>query len=148
MALGAFAPMPLRLGGNALEGLTAAQHARLVADLAAAKRVAPLCVLTWVHNSFAANIVVDYLGMNGAGAAFAPTLSNGASDDVTFITLPTWTDPYGISSKPRVTMVTGIAAQSVSAKLHATMDGTVIIVSVFNAAGVSLSAYTATVALW
>lgn len=45
MALGAFAPLPIRLGGSATEGWTAEQHARLCADLLAVKRTAPVLVM-------------------------------------------------------------------------------------------------------
>ena len=39
------APLPIRLGGDELEGWTATQHARFAADLLAARRTAPLMVL-------------------------------------------------------------------------------------------------------
>lgn len=70
--LGALAPLPLRLGGTAKNGLTAAQHARIAADYVAAKRVAPLAVWTY---TLAAGVVTlhGYIGQNGAGSAFAWT---------------------------------------------------------------------------
>ena len=45
--LGGFAPLPLRLGGSAEQGVTAAQHARLCADLVALSRVQPFAVLVY-----------------------------------------------------------------------------------------------------
>lgn len=44
--LGAHCPLPIRLGGDELSGWTAAQHARVCADLAAASRTLPFAVLT------------------------------------------------------------------------------------------------------
>lgn len=57
MAFGAFAPLPLRLGGSATEGWTAAQHARACADLVALKRAAPFAVLTFSLSGDVATIL-------------------------------------------------------------------------------------------
>lgn len=74
MPLGAFAYMPLRLG----EGLHAAQHARLCADLLAARRACPLLVLTFTHTG-AAIVKHEYFGMNGEGLAFSPSGAVGGT---------------------------------------------------------------------
>ena len=72
MGFGAFCPLPFRLGGTSEEGLTAAQHARLCADLVAVKRTLPLAVITFTP--IAGNVIIhDYTGLNGIGSAFAPT---------------------------------------------------------------------------
>jgi hypothetical protein len=75
MAFGAFAPMPLRLGGSAQEGWTAEQHARIAADLVNVGRVAPLAVLTYDSSG----TIVSYMGQNGVGPAHAPTVNPFAS---------------------------------------------------------------------
>lgn len=75
MGFGAFCPLPFRLGGSSEEGLTAAQHARLCADLVAVKRTVPLAVFTYNPTG---NAITNYLGVNGFGSTFAPT--------------PTWTN--------------------------------------------------------
>ncbi len=84
MPLGAFAPLPLRLGGSATEGISAAQHARLSADLVALKRVQPLA--KWHFSQIATPpytvTITQYRGQNGAGLAYAPTVTdvNGGVD--------------------------------------------------------------------
>jgi hypothetical protein len=71
MPLGLFAPMPLRLGGSAEEGWTAAQHARACADLVALKKSAFLAIWTYTKSGGIVTIH-DYYGLNGAGSAYAP----------------------------------------------------------------------------
>jgi hypothetical protein len=44
---GSLAPLPIRLGGSAQEGLSATQHARIAADLTAMHRSAPLAPLSY-----------------------------------------------------------------------------------------------------
>lgn len=66
--LGAFAPLPIRLGGSATEGLAAAQHARICADMTAVARVAPFAVLTFILvGDPALPIVTAYNCMKGVG---------------------------------------------------------------------------------
>jgi hypothetical protein len=96
MAFGAFAPLPLRLGGDATTGLTPEQHARICADLVALKRVQPLA--TWLYTQTASNAasISYYLGQNGSGLAYAPTATPNASGDVSFTWSPgVFEDPYG-----------------------------------------------------
>lgn len=95
MPLGAYAPLPLRLGGSDVLGLTAQQQSRLCADLAAVKRTSALC-----HIEIQSGTVVTYRGMNGSGAAVAdvsPTVSGW------IITLePLWVDPYEYEHPVRI----------------------------------------------
>lgn len=81
MPLGALSPLPLRLGGTATNGLTAAQHARIAADYVALKRSAPLAVWTY---TLAAGVVTlhGYLGQNGAGDDHAWTSEVLGTGDV------------------------------------------------------------------
>lgn len=96
MPFGAFAPLPLRLGGSSEEGWAPEQHARFCADLVAVKRTAPLARLYCNQNlgsPFAASITY-YFGQNGAGVAFAPTVTVAGAGDVS-VTFPSyWTDDY------------------------------------------------------
>ncbi len=72
---GAFAPLPLRLTEeSSIYGLTAAQHARLAADLVAEWRTMPLAVMT-VEVGASSVTLVSYHGRNGMGAAYAPALT-------------------------------------------------------------------------
>lgn len=72
---GAFAPLPLRLTAHsATEGWTAGQQSRLANDLTAAWRALPLAVMT-VEIDASSVSLVSYHGRNGAGSAYAPTLT-------------------------------------------------------------------------
>lgn len=98
MPFGAFAPLPLRLGGKPEEGWSPEQHARLVADLVAVKRTAPLARLLVNQNSgspFAASVTY-YSGQNGSGAAYAPTPSVTGAGDVTLTFPGFWEDEFGV----------------------------------------------------
>jgi hypothetical protein len=97
MPLGAYAPLPLRLGGSATEGVTAAQHARLCADLVAVKRVQPLAV--WTYNKSGGAITIEsFHAMHGVGVQFGPdTLTSLGDGDVSMrFTAMSFTDAYGI----------------------------------------------------
>lgn len=73
---GGYAPLPLRLGGGALDGLPAAQHARICADLVAVSRVAPFAWVTFRYiGDPAAPVVLAYNGMNGVGVGYKPLIS-------------------------------------------------------------------------
>lgn len=82
---GAFAPLPLRLGGSSEEGWTASQQSRVSADLVAAFRAAPLAILTINQ----AGTISSYHGQNGVGLANAPTVT-GSGGDLTL----TWSRHY------------------------------------------------------
>jgi hypothetical protein len=75
--------LPLRLGGSATNGLTAAQHARLAADLVATFRTTPIASWTYIQFSGSAQ-VSNYRGVNGVGAAHAPAGLVNGTGDVTF----------------------------------------------------------------
>jgi hypothetical protein len=79
---GGFCPLPLRLGGDALTGMTAEQHARACADMVAVKRTARFCVFNWAVSGGVVT-VTGYRGMNGVGAAHAPTVLSHAANVVT-----------------------------------------------------------------
>lgn len=86
MTFGAYAPMPLRLGGSVAEGMSASQHARLCADLVAVKRVMPLAAWTFFQQDTPpySTAITSYFGMNGSGLLYAPTLSVNDLGDVDF----------------------------------------------------------------
>jgi hypothetical protein len=95
MAFGAFAPMPLRLGGAAQEGWTPGQHARLSADLAAAYSAGSFAVLTYTKSGSTITVTA-YNGRNGIGVTFAPTPTVNGMGDVTWTWPATWTDSTGM----------------------------------------------------
>lgn len=121
---GGFCPLSGRLGGNAETGLTAAQHARMAADLVARKRTAPLAMFSWgtVGSEDADPLITDYVGMNGAGLSFAPDDQSAENDGLAF----RWTnnrfvDPYDVGHPvtPRHVTVTisGSTARYATAEL-------------------------------
>lgn len=63
--------LPIRLGGSDRLGWTAAQHARMAADMAATARAAPLASLTVDIGSAT---VTSYHGRNGSGLGSAPVI--------------------------------------------------------------------------
>ncbi len=65
--------LPLRLGGDAQCGWSAAQHARTASDVAAAQRSAPLASLT-VSLGASTAVVESYHGRNGSGLGAAPAI--------------------------------------------------------------------------
>lgn len=79
--------LPLRLGGSDTNGLTAAQHARIAADLVATFRTTPIAV--WSYTKSGSSVTISgYRGANGVGPAYAPTATVNGTGDVTF----TWPD--------------------------------------------------------
>ncbi len=73
--LGGFAPLPIRLGGPATGGWTAAGHARFAADLASISRTLPLCVMV-VSVASGVATTSTYNGRDGAGVKYAPTVTS------------------------------------------------------------------------
>lgn len=73
--LGGYAPLPLRLVADSLQGLSAQQHARLSADLKATVRTVPFAVLT-VNISGTTATITSYIGQNGVGLGAAPTTTS------------------------------------------------------------------------
>lgn len=80
--------LPLRLGGSSTLGWSAAQHARMAADVASASRAAPLASLTLLLS--ATPTIETYHGRNGSGLAFAPTATSLATGRVRL----TWANSY------------------------------------------------------
>jgi hypothetical protein len=94
MAFGAFAPLPLRLGGSKQEGWTPEQHARLCADLCALYNSQSFAVLTYTKSG-ATITVTAYSGRNGVGISFAPTPTVLGTGEVKWTWPATWTDACG-----------------------------------------------------
>lgn len=92
---GALTPLPLRLGGAATDGWTAAQHARVAADCVAALRTHPLAQFIYTKSG-ATVTVLTYRGRNGVGSAYAPDIVTvNGTGDVTFgWSASRWADPY------------------------------------------------------
>lgn len=100
---GGFAPLPLRLGGSAEHGWTAAQHARFAADWVALQRVAPFAVLTFLKAG-ATVTVENYTAMHGSGAAVAPTPTVVGAGEVIWDWPRVFTDAFGVESPVRLLM--------------------------------------------
>jgi hypothetical protein len=139
---GGFCPLPARLGGDALSGLTAEQHARLAADTVAKKRTAPFCVFSWSLASAGGNpVVTDYFGMNGAGATYAPNLNSSVSSTVRLRWKTAgFSDPYGIACGwlPRHAVVTASGSTFARGVWELVNDG--IYIRLFDAAGSQIAA--------
>jgi len=87
MRFGAFCPFPLPLGGD----FTAAQHARLAADVSAMMRAGDFAIVTFTKSG-SSFTVHSYTGQNGEGASNAPTLAS-AGTGACSLTWSAWTDP-------------------------------------------------------
>ena len=70
---GGFAPLPLRLGGDANEGWSASQQARAEADLLALARVAPFAWIRYAQTSQTVTLAA-YRSRAGNDASVQPTL--------------------------------------------------------------------------
>jgi len=141
MAIGGFAPLPLRLGGTGVDGWTAAQHARCCADLVAIKRTAPLYWVRFVTAAPGAPTVTSYWGRNGAGLLYPPDsiTSPGAGVSVFTWTARGLADSYGVieSTPIRHAQATYEAAVSGYCTVEIT-DATTITVRLSDNAGVGL----------
>jgi hypothetical protein len=141
MPFGAFAPLPLRLGGSAEEGWAPAQHARFCADLVAVKRTAPLARLYVTQDSgspFAATVAV-YRGQNGVGLAYAPTITVGGAGDVTLTFPAYWTDEFGRQFPLKLRQAMPKASAAAARFVNHVISGRTIRVRSFDAAGAAIS---------
>lgn len=150
MALGAFAPLPLRLGGSDIEGLTSQQHARICADWMALRRVQPLA--QWTYDKSGASITIhNYRGQNGTGAAFAPIATNRGTGITSFdwTTGLTFTDDYGIAAPFLVSMpiVTANSSSAIKCTAAAPVGTVTLFVYTWNTAGAAVDA-SVNVTLW
>jgi hypothetical protein len=140
---GGFCPLPLRLGGDALTGLTAEQHARLAADLVALKRTQPLAAFTWTApgGADAAATITFYAGMNGSGLAHTPTsgvISGGGALQFLWAS-GRFVDEYQVSApiRPRVAVVTFSGATYRKPIWDLRANG--VVVRAFDAAGAAVN---------
>lgn len=99
MTFGAFAPLPLRLGGTSTEGWGPEEHARLAADLVAVTRTAPFARFRYTKSGSTVTIS-NYTGRNGSGSAFAPSVTVNGTGDVTFTWPAAYLDAYGAATFP------------------------------------------------
>lgn len=94
--------LPMRLGGSATEGVTAAQWARLTADWYAIRQTVPLFRFAW-RVSGGVPDKAYYHGQNGSGLAYAPDVLEINSDggvvglDIGWTEM-SFTDEYGVKS--------------------------------------------------
>ncbi len=103
---GAFCPLPERLGGSPEEGWSPEQHARLCADLVAAKRTAKLARFTYVQTGTGPTdyTFASYLGQNGNGLLYAPTsiTVHGTGDMTLAYASQYFEDEYGYQHPFRI----------------------------------------------
>ncbi len=92
---GAFCPLPIRLGGGATDGWTAAQHARFVADLSAMSAVEVHATLTLTISGGTVTLS-SYLGARGNGISNAPTMTSPGTGLALLVWPVTTEDEYGV----------------------------------------------------
>jgi hypothetical protein len=93
-ALGGYAPLPFRLGGDATTGWSASQHARASADLACSVRSCPFAWVTMTLNPGSAPTLIGYNAMPGVGALLAPTLIRVADGHARIVWRASFMDAY------------------------------------------------------
>lgn len=139
MPFGAFAPLPLRLGGSDEEGWSPEQHARFCADLVAVKRVSPLARL-FVNqdatNPYAVSVVY-YFGQNGSGLAYAPTVTNGGAGIVSLAFPSYWTDEYEVQQAFQIRQALATPQSSSAATSVVSISSNTVTVRTFNDSGVA-----------
>jgi hypothetical protein len=115
--------LPVRLGGTATNGWTAAQQSRAAADAVAVARSLPFATLCY-SKSGAAVTVLSYSGKNGNGAGYAPTGAVNGTGDVTFTWEPIYDDGFddarpvsirGATAAANSTTATGVTVELVGA---------------------------------
>ena len=148
MPLGAFAPIPLRLGGTAEDGWSAAAHARVAADLVALKKSNPLAVFTFTKSG-ASVTIHDYYGMNGAGSLYQPDDISLFGDGAVGFAWANraFEDPYQVSHPLYAKHGKVCAHGTVSMRGAVTVVAHGIEVRTFNSAGAATDCK-ATVVLW
>ncbi len=100
-AFGGFCQMPIRLGGDGLSDWNAASHARLVADVAAAKRTAALAVMTIDIDAAGGTATVTQFTSRaefGVGSSYVPTVTLNGTGDVSVEFTKAWTDEFDVST--------------------------------------------------
>lgn len=148
-AFGGFCPLPIRLGGNATTGLTVEQHARLAADLVGVVASSKLARITFTIASLASTLHA-YSGVNGMGAANAPTILVSGSGIASLTWPASLEDEYGtfdaVSIKhARVT----VHGTTMAAGVATVNSANQIIIRLYNAAGASADGkVTVTVSGW
>jgi hypothetical protein len=143
--------LPLRLGGSPTNGWTAAQHARVCADLVAASRSVPLA--SWNFTKSGSTVTVsDYRGRNGVGAVYAPNGTpqippvNGAS--MFRWSVDGFLDDYTGHAQPITIRAAQVdVAGSSSGYAVVAFFGGVLLVRTFDSAGVGTDS-SGTVRLW
>lgn len=100
MPLGGFAPCPLPLGGTALDGVTAEQHARLAADLKAAVATAPFAV--YGEKIIGGSLKQTYISQHGNGTSAMPLVSTGGVGVVNFDWNLGYSDEYDVAQPTNI----------------------------------------------
>ncbi len=137
-AFGGFCPLPIRLGGDSATGWTAQQHARVAADLVSAVNSVPFARVTL---TIAAGVVTlhRYSGVNGIGAAFAPTITSSGTGVVTLTWPVTIKDEYKTIEPVELRHARATVHSATMAAATAVVQNiNTVIVRLFNAAGAAV----------
>lgn len=145
---GGLAPLPLRLGGGAVDGLTAAQFLRLADHVAACVRSCPFAILTYTK---AADMVTVHAcnGMTGMGAGAAPAATAGTLGVVTWTFPSSCEDAYEIAEPVAIrhAKATVHGASALDAEI-VSIVGNVVRVRTFDPATQAGTDATVTLVVW
>lgn len=100
MPLGGFAPCPFPLGGTALDGVTAEQHARIAADLKAAVSTAPFAV--YCHTLVGGLLKQTYISQHGNSPSAMPLVSSGGMGVVNIDWDLGYSDEYDVAQPTNI----------------------------------------------
>ena len=109
MALGGFAPCPFPLGGTAVDGFVAEQHARLSADLKAAVSAAPFALIRFATDN---TTPLAYIAQHGVGVSAAPTLTVLGVGDIELLWAASYQDEYDNAWGSNITQAVATAHQA------------------------------------
>jgi hypothetical protein len=143
---GAYAPLPIRLGGNELQGWTAAQFKRATSDLAAFRRTSESAVFEIDTSD---GTIANYFGENGNGTSGEPTPTDNGTGDITLDwDPPIWEDDFDVVHQINIVMADGDGAGTSLVECTVeVVSPSSIRVRTWNAAGAAADG-TAIVSVW
>jgi hypothetical protein len=121
---GGFCPLPTRLGGDELTGLSPQAHAALCGALRALVASSRFATLTYVKSG--ATVTVEgYTGQHGTGVEAAPTPTVNGTGDVTWTWQSGYVDAYGDGEPINLSHGKGTCHYSVTTPIqHAVVTAT------------------------
>lgn len=140
MPFGGFCPLPLRLGGDPLVGVSAEQWARLSADLTAQVRTAPFAVMTYDP---VGPTVISYQAQHGIGIVRAPSGVLAGASAVTWTWNLNYTNDYDEITPTRINYAMATAHGATAAFARVQISNTSEMkVTTFDAAGSEIAVRT------